>query len=64
VVDCDTENYLVLGNVTERLAVSKHKMHRYHMERFNLKKSINVDGKKQYHVEISNRFEDLENLRR
>jgi hypothetical protein len=32
------------------------------MERFNLKKLNEVEGKEQYHVEISNRFAALENL--
>ena len=32
------------------------------MERFNLKKLNEVDGKEQYPVEISNRFAALENL--
>jgi hypothetical protein len=32
------------------------------MERFNLKKSNEVEGKEQHHVDISNRFTDLENL--
>jgi hypothetical protein len=32
------------------------------MERFNLKKSNKVEGKEQYHVEISNRFAALENF--
>jgi hypothetical protein len=32
------------------------------MERFNLKKLSEVDGKEQYRVEISNRFAALENL--
>jgi hypothetical protein len=31
------------------------------MERFNLKKLNEVDGKEQYWVEISNRFPALEN---
>ncbi|PNF19370.1 hypothetical protein B7P43_G06343, partial [Cryptotermes secundus] len=33
-----------------------------HMERFNLKKLNEVEGKEQYHVEISNRFAALESL--
>jgi hypothetical protein len=33
------------------------------MERFNHKKLNEVDGKEQYHVEISNRFAALENSR-
>jgi hypothetical protein len=32
------------------------------MERFNLKKLNEVEGKEQYLVEISNRFAALENL--
>jgi hypothetical protein len=32
------------------------------MERFNLKKLNEVDGKEQYHVEISSRFAALKNL--
>jgi hypothetical protein len=33
------------------------------MERFTLKKLNEVEGKEQYHVEISNGFAALENLR-
>jgi hypothetical protein len=36
--DCDTDHYLVVAKVRERLAVSKQRTHRVHMERFNLKK--------------------------
>jgi hypothetical protein len=36
--DCDTDHCLMVANVRERLAVSKQTMHRFHMERFNLKK--------------------------
>jgi hypothetical protein len=32
------------------------------MERFNLKKLNEVEGKEQYHVEVSNRFVAVENL--
>jgi hypothetical protein len=32
------------------------------MERFNLKKLNEVEGKEQYHVEASNRFSALEDL--
>jgi hypothetical protein len=42
--------------VRERLAVSKQTTHRVHMERFNLKKLNEVEGKEQYRVEISDRF--------
>jgi hypothetical protein len=46
----------------ERMAVSKQRTHRVHMERFNLKKLNEVKGKEQYRVKISNRFAALENL--
>ncbi|PNF34812.1 hypothetical protein B7P43_G03788 [Cryptotermes secundus] len=60
--DCDTDHYLVVAKVRERLAVNKKTTHRVHMERFNLKKLNEVQGKEQYCVEISHRFAALENL--
>jgi hypothetical protein len=42
--------------------VSKERAHRVNMERFNLKKINEVEGKEQYSVEISNKFAALENL--
>jgi hypothetical protein len=42
--------------------VSKQTIHRVHMERFNLKKLNEVEGKKKYHIEISNGFLALENF--
>jgi hypothetical protein len=60
--NCDTDHYLVVPEVTERLAVSKKTTHTVHMERFNLKKLNEVEGQEQYHVDISNRFAALENL--
>jgi hypothetical protein len=61
-VDCNTDHYLVVAKVRERLAVCKQTVHRFHMERFNLKKLNEVEGKEQYWVEISNGFAALENL--
>jgi hypothetical protein len=60
--DCDTGNYLVEAEVWERLAVNKQRSHRFCMERFNLKKLEQVEGKEQYCVEVSNRLAALENL--
>jgi hypothetical protein len=51
-----------VAKVRERLIVSKQTTHGVHMERFNLKKLNEVEGKQQYRVEISNRFVTLENL--
>jgi hypothetical protein len=59
--NCDTGHYLVVAKGRERLAVSKHTTHRVRMERFNLKELNEVQGKEQYHVEISGRFAALEN---
>jgi hypothetical protein len=36
--------------------------HRFHMERFNLKKLNEIEGKEQFRVEVSNRFAALEDL--
>jgi hypothetical protein len=58
---CDTDHYLVVAKIWERLAVSKQTMHRVHTKRFNLKKLMRWGGKEQYHIEISNRFSSLEN---
>jgi hypothetical protein len=44
-----------VAKVGERLAVSKRKTHRVHMERFNLKKLSKVEGKERY----QNRFTAL-----
>jgi hypothetical protein len=52
----------VVAKVRERLAVSKQTTHKFHMERFNLKKLYEEKGKEEYQVEISNRFAALENL--
>jgi hypothetical protein len=51
-----------MAKVRERLAVTKQTTHRVHTERFNLKKLNEVEGKKQYRFEVSNRFAALENL--
>jgi hypothetical protein len=58
----DTDHYLVVAKVRERLAVSKQKTHRFHRGRFNLNKLNEVEGKEQYRFEISYRFRALENL--
>jgi endonuclease/exonuclease/phosphatase family metal-dependent hydrolase len=42
--DCDSDHYLVVAKVRERLAVNKQRSQRVYMERFNLKK----EGKEQF----------------
>jgi hypothetical protein len=46
----------------ERLAVNKQRSHRLHVERFNLKKLNEAEGKEKYHVEVSNTFAALKDL--
>jgi hypothetical protein len=48
--DCDTDHYLVVATIRERLAVNKQGSHRLHMERFNLNKLNEVEGKEKYRV--------------
>jgi hypothetical protein len=39
-----------------RLVVNKQRLHRFYMEKFNLKKLNEVEAKEKYHVEVSNKF--------
>jgi hypothetical protein len=50
--NCDTEHYLVVANVRERLAVNKQRSTTVHKERFNLKKLNEIEGKEQFRVEL------------
>jgi hypothetical protein len=60
--DCDTDHYLVVANIRDKIAVNKKGSHKFHMERFNLKKLKEVEGKEKYCVKVSNRFAALEDL--
>jgi hypothetical protein len=60
--DCDTDHYLVLAKIRERLAGNKQGSHKFHMERFNLKKLNEAESKEKYRVEVSNRFAAFEDL--
>jgi hypothetical protein len=53
---------VVVAEVRERLAVNKQRSHIFHMERLSLKKLIEVEGKEEYCVEVSDRFASLEDL--
>jgi hypothetical protein len=41
--DCDTDHYLVVARVKERLRVNKQRSHRFHMERLNVKKFADLE---------------------
>jgi hypothetical protein len=49
-----------MAKVRERLAVNKQRSHRFHMERFNLKRLNEVEDKEQFRIEVRNRFTALE----
>jgi hypothetical protein len=51
-----------VAKVKERLAVNKQRSQRFLMERFNLKKLNEVEGKEQYCAEVSNVFAGLEDF--
>ena len=60
--DCDTDHYLVIAKVRERLAVSKQPAQKLDGERSNLRKLKDLEVKKQYQIEITNRFAALGNI--
>ena len=61
--ECDTDHYLVVAQVRERLAVRKQASQKSDGGRFNLRKLNDLEVRKQYHIEITNRFAALENVR-
>jgi len=60
--DCDTDNYLVIAKVRERLAVGKQAAQRFDRQRFNLRKLNEPEVREHYQIEITNRFAVSENL--
>jgi hypothetical protein len=44
--DCDTDHYLVIAKVRERLAVSKQAAQKFDVERFNLGKLSQLEVRK------------------
>jgi hypothetical protein len=57
----DVRSYRAADCVRERLAVNEQRSHISYGE-VHLKKLNEVEGKEQYHVEVSNRFAALEDL--
>jgi hypothetical protein len=54
--DCDTDHYLVVAEARERLSARKQGAQKTDVERFNLKKLSAMEVRKQFQIEISNRF--------
>ena len=62
---CDVYNrfyYLVIAKVRERLAVGKQATQSLDRHRFNLSKLNELEVRKEYQIEITNRFAALETL--
>ena len=62
VADCDTDHYLVVAKIRERLAVNKQAAQKLDGERFNLRKLKDLEFKKQYQTVITNSFAALGNI--
>ena len=60
--ECTTDHYLVIAKVRERLAVGKQAAQRLDRHRFNPSKLNELEVRKQYQIEIANRFAALEKL--
>ena len=60
--DCDTDHYLVIAKVRERLAVGKQAAQRFDRQRFNTRKLNELEIWKQCQIEITNRFAASENV--
>jgi len=60
--ECDTDHYLVIAKVMESLAEGKQAVQRLERHRFNLSRLNELEVRKEYQIEITNRFAALENL--
>jgi len=52
----------VVAKVRKRLAISKEATQKFDGKRFNLRRLNELEVRKQYQIEITNRFAALENL--
>ena len=59
--ECDTDHYLVIAKVRERLAVGKQAAQRFERQRFNSRKLNEPEVREQNQIEITKRFAALEN---
>jgi hypothetical protein len=50
--DCNTDYYLVVAKLRERISVSKRARQNFDLGRFDLKKLNDVEDKEKYQVEI------------
>jgi hypothetical protein len=60
--NCDTDYYLVVAKVRERLSVSKAAAQKFDVERLNLKKVRDVKVREENQIQLSKRYPLLESL--
>ena len=60
--ECDTDHYLVVAKVRERMAVRKQATQKSDGGRFHLRKLNDLEVRKQYQIEITKRSAALENV--
>ena len=60
--DCDTDHYLMIAKVRERISVGKQAAQRFDGQRFNLRKLNEPEVREQYQIKITKRFAALENV--
>jgi hypothetical protein len=60
--DCDTDHYLVVAKLRERISVSKRARQKFDLERFDMRMIDDREVKEKYQVKISNRFASSEIL--
>ncbi|KAJ4442490.1 hypothetical protein ANN_04076 [Periplaneta americana] len=58
--ECNSDHYLVIGELRERLSVGKRVEQQVNITKFNILKLKDEEAKQNYQVEISNRFATLE----
>jgi len=62
VADCDTDHYLVIEKIRERIAVGKKAARRFDRQEFNLRKLNESEVRERYQIKITNSFAALENV--
>jgi len=60
--DSDSDHYLVVARVRERLSISKQEGKNFDGERFNLRKLSELDVRKQCQIKITNRLAALKSF--
>jgi hypothetical protein len=59
---CDTDHYLVVGTIRERMSLKKGIKQHLVADRYNLNKLLEDQTRKEYQIDVANRFSDLEGL--